>query len=247
MILDSTRPVDLSEFLHVQSLAVELMYIDLPAGRSAFEHPKALRAFDDAAADFPVNVDDRVEHEDEIRRGLGWILNLDEHQFDRLLRRRLDLVLASRLVSDHRRHFELLWESAFNDWRSKPHDPRFYEVLDLPDGADPPIAVDSVQSIDFSVILGVLRPPLAADPEETFRALTGDPASENDARLGLWWLLHQDDETLGDSLVAGDVVLASIDISRWRDRLQRLWDRLFADWLVEGFTMTDYDVRGLRR
>lgn len=240
MILDPARPIDLGPFLHVQVLFAEVMYIDLPAGTSAFDHPKALAAMGEAAEAFPGSVEDREDEEYEIRRGLCWLL----HQDDDALGAVPGLILASPIMSDHHRYLETLWASGFADWRTKGFDLDYYRAAEPSDKDELPVLIDPVVPIDFSSVFALLRQPVAADPELAHQYLLTEPGEENDSRLGLWWLLHQDDASLAGWLDRASVVLAG-GVNDRRIYLERLWDRLFADWRVEGFDPADYDVTGV--
>ena len=239
MILDPTDPIDLSWFFGVQRLSAELMYLDLPTGVSAFDHPTALEAIDRAGRDFPEAVADRVDREDEIRRGLCWLLHQPDEVLARIHRTGAHLVLASPSMVDQRRFLELLWGRTFADWRSKPLDPDLYGVLDLGASSELPVLVDAYLPIDFSVIFALLARPSG---HLEVGALAGD---EGQARLGLWWLLQQEDDVLGELLRRGGMVHPSPSIEDRRRSLERGWEEVFADWRVEGFDPGDYEVVGL--
>lgn len=247
MILDRSRPIDVSVILSVMSVYAELSYVDQPVGISAFEHPKAMDAIDDAAAGFRETVDDNVEHEDEIRRGLCWLLHQDDEVLQSIYRTgQQNLPLASPLMSDQRRLLDMLWVSGFADWRPKDYDATCYGLGDEAGPGGAPVLDDPLMPIDFRPVFALLREPVSGDADRAFGILVARASEEDDARLGLWWLLCQDDVVLDDVLDRGGVVLAG-GIEVRRGVLQGLWDRLFADWRVEGFDPADYEVIGLPR
>lgn len=113
-----------------------------------------------------------------------------------------------------------------------------------------------LEPVDLSLLVDLLgridrsaQPPPDRSTDDAFvtvaEGLAQQLERENEVRRALCWLLNQDDLVLDDLLARASEALARLDVGGQRGFLESLWDRLFADWLVEGFTMTDYDVSGL--
>ncbi|MEL6983093.1 MAG: hypothetical protein AAFO29_11775, partial [Actinomycetota bacterium] len=233
MILNASEPIDLSSIFRTLRLFAELMYVDIPAGKSAFEHPKAIAAIDEAVEEFPGTVLDYVEDEKEIRRGLCWLLHQDDEALA-IAKRSGGMPLASRLVDDHRRFLTMVWDSGFRRWQARPFPRVDYDVIDPGPASGVPVVLDGVVPVDMAAIFGLLHRSDAADSDALVRALGAQPSIEHDARLGMAWLLHEEDAELSHVLERGRVPNAS-PLGEYRQYLESVWDRLFADWRVEGF------------
>lgn len=130
MILDDD-PIDLAPLLLLLELAVELDYLDLPAGESAFENERVQRGLEEAVVDFAANLDDRSEQEAEVRRGLCWLLHQEDVALADILRR-ANMGFPTPDIGERRRYLEIVWEQAFSSWKVQGFNNDDYEVVGIP-------------------------------------------------------------------------------------------------------------------
>ncbi len=129
MIL-SPGPIDVSRVLSALRLHAELGYAETPAtGAPGAGQVAELLA--EGPTVFTEYVADNADREDEIRRGLCWLLNQpDDVLGDILAKGRMPF--PSRDVSERRRYLETLWDAAFGSWQVDAIDAEDYQVTGLP-------------------------------------------------------------------------------------------------------------------
>lgn len=129
MIL-SPGPIDVSRVLSALRLFAELSYLEPPTVAAA-ESAHAHELLAEGPVVFTEYVADNADAEDEIRRGLCWLLN----QPDEVLGGVLDkarMPFPSRDVTERRRYLETLWDAAFASWEVAEIDPDVNPVTGLP-------------------------------------------------------------------------------------------------------------------
>lgn len=131
MIL-SPGPIDVSRVLSALRMFAELGYLQVPPTESVFESDHSRELLTEGAAVFVAYVEDDAEHENDIRRGLCWLLNQPDEVLEPVL-------VAARMpfpvrdIAARRCYLETLWDAAFASWQVLDDTLADHPVNGLPD------------------------------------------------------------------------------------------------------------------
>lgn len=130
MIL-SPGPIDVAPVLSALRMFAELGYIDTPSAGAALGPGHAAELLDEGPRVFTEYVADNADREDEVRRGLCWLLNQPDDVLGEILAK-ARMPFPSGAVTERRRYLETLWDAAFAAWQVEGLDPDDYQVSGLP-------------------------------------------------------------------------------------------------------------------
>ncbi len=129
MILRPHDTIDLDALGTAVLAFADLQYLDLPAGATLEEAAPDQFAY--AVASFGRHIYDNVDREEEVRRGLGYALNLPDDRFAELVRA-LRVPYPRFDPAGVRRLFRALWDRWFAPWQrdgSMPApDPKYLQM-----------------------------------------------------------------------------------------------------------------------
>jgi len=126
MILD-IAPIPLSRLSNAIRMLAELdSILDRRAEVDIFVDSVTASDIADAVHAFTQYVEDRAELEDDIRRALAYVLNLDDEALVAITTP-MHIRMRQR-ASDRRRFLEMLWEATFSSWKVRNFDPTEYEL-----------------------------------------------------------------------------------------------------------------------
>ena len=130
MILSPGR-IDVSRTLSALRLFAELGYVEEPQAGTALGADSGRELLNEGPTVFTEYVEDNVEHENDIRRGLCWLLNQPNDVLADILEK-ARMPFPRRDITQRRRYLESLWDAAFASWRVARLDPHDHEVVGLP-------------------------------------------------------------------------------------------------------------------
>ncbi|MBN1204064.1 MAG: hypothetical protein JXB05_03960 [Myxococcaceae bacterium] len=126
MVLTLGNPIRLDLLARAWTSFVDMNYVQLPPEASMFD-PDRIERLEEAAHDFLGHLRDNNDDENEIRRAMGWVLNLPPERFYHVIHA-LRIPYPHHEPTEVRRFLELLWQRAWADWRVKGFDPDEYEL-----------------------------------------------------------------------------------------------------------------------
>ena len=122
-------PIDLRPLANALEVIAECDLDNLRDGEThSFDEPRSRKAIDDAVKSFTRWVYDRSDDEPHYRRGLAYLLSLDD---DALLARTREfhLHLPRDRADVHRRFLRMLWDATFAPPEIYLHDPEDVELV----------------------------------------------------------------------------------------------------------------------
>jgi hypothetical protein len=104
-----------------------LQYVDLKPNQTVFSPGKPAEAVAEAVEQFRGLASADAGYDAELRRALGWLLNLPDPQLGAMTTR-LDMSFPTGDIVQKRQFLELLWRETFADWKVEAFDPDGYEL-----------------------------------------------------------------------------------------------------------------------
>lgn len=115
MFLSDVAPICLNLMKRVVRHFIELDYVEMDAGESLMDSK-----YDDARADAVRSlrdfVTDEPDHEEEVRRAILYLLNVDAMRFEQHLRL-LNFPMPRWSPSDAHQLLQEMWRGIWGDWR----------------------------------------------------------------------------------------------------------------------------------
>lgn len=105
----------------------DLKTVVLKPGEDAFSPGAPAEAIARAVEDFRQAVVADEGYEGQLRRALGWLLNLDDARLGPITQQ-LKMSFPEADVGRRRRFLEMLWRETFADWKVDGFDPDQYEL-----------------------------------------------------------------------------------------------------------------------
>jgi hypothetical protein len=128
LLVPEDGPINLSLLSTVLSdQLVELRYVVLGPEQTAFSPGKPAEAMAEAAERFQGLVCADNGWEGELRRALGWLLNLPDERLGPMTHQ-LRMSFPTADIAQRRQYLELLWKETFAHWRVQDFDPEGYEL-----------------------------------------------------------------------------------------------------------------------
>ncbi len=126
----SCGAIDFSALRGAFSTMVDLDVMYVPAGKSPFEIVHLRQTIEQEVESFHDYVEDNEDRENEMRRALGWILNLkDDALLD--LTKRLRMPYPNEDAAQRRRVLEMFWTRTFADWMVDEVHPEDFVLVGL--------------------------------------------------------------------------------------------------------------------